>query len=154
VTVSKQAAASGTARKRPWLAALLAILYPGLGHVYLRKWARALVWFVTIIVSSTLLVPPDAIPSSISLDSLIAAGQAIPLPVSLSILAITLLSVVDAYVTAKQINQQSGAMTPTAGAGGDGSVGSCPNCGKDLDEDLDFCPWCSERLVEPDPDEE
>jgi uncharacterized paraquat-inducible protein A len=152
VTVSKQVSASGTTQKRPWLAALLAILYPGLGHVYLRKWGRALLWFATIIVSSTLLIPPDAVPNSITIDGLISAGQSIPLPISLSILTITLLSVVDAYVTAKQINRQSRA--PAAPTTSDEAAGSCPHCGKELDEDLDFCPWCSERLVEPEPDEE
>lgn len=31
--------------KRLWLASALAVIYPGLGHVYLREWLRALLWF-------------------------------------------------------------------------------------------------------------
>ncbi|WP_144906527.1 zinc ribbon domain-containing protein [Halobellus captivus] len=27
-----------------------------------------------------------------------------------------------------------------------GSAEDCPNCGKELDPELDFCPWCTTRL--------
>ena len=44
-------------RKRPWLAAVLTVLIPGLGHLYLRLWGRALLWFVIVIGSVLVLVP-------------------------------------------------------------------------------------------------
>ena len=30
--------------KRPLVAALLSFLQPGLGHLYLREWLRAILW--------------------------------------------------------------------------------------------------------------
>lgn len=33
-----------------------------------------------------------------------------------------------------------------AGASTDEEAPACPNCGKELDADLDFCPWCTTRL--------
>ncbi len=142
-------------RKRPWLAALLAILYPGLGHVYLRKWGRALLWFLVIISSSTFLIPQNAVPETLSMEELIAAGQAVPLPVSLAILTLTFLSMADAYWIARRTGEQAaspdlpdseirdGAKQP------DSDTRSCPNCGKEVDEDIDFCHWCTTKLDEP-----
>jgi predicted amidophosphoribosyltransferase len=45
---------------------------------------------------------------------------------------VTVGSVGDAYVLARQ------------GSSTDGQ--HCPSCGKELDEDLDFCHWCTQRL--------
>ena len=136
-----------TGQKRPWLAALLAILYPGLGHVYLRKWGRALLWFLIIITSSTLLIPQDAVPSTLSFDALLAAGRAVPLPVSVAILMLTFLSMADAYWLARRSGEE-----PVQSAGptsAEGDTQTCPNCGKELDADLDFCHWCTTKLDEP-----
>ncbi len=140
-----------TRRKRPWLAVLLAIIYPGLGHVYLRKWGRALLWFVVIIASTSFLIPDGAIPESVSLDALTTAAEAMPLEVSLALLILSLLSVLDAYWLANRANEM--ARSPVADRDGTGTA-DCPNCGKELDEDLDFCPWCTERLVEPEEDDD
>ncbi len=139
-----------TRRKRPWLAVLLAFVYPGLGHLYLRKWGRALLWFAMIVASTMVLIPDDAAPSGLSVESVIASAEAIPTGVSLLILALSLLSVLDAYWLATRVNE--GARQATDDGGGV-QVEDCPHCGKELDEDLDFCPWCTERLVDPDEDE-
>jgi hypothetical protein len=33
------------------------------------------------------------------------------------------------------------------------AAATCPSCGKDVDPDLDFCHWCTERIAaEPDAD--
>jgi hypothetical protein len=140
-----------TGRKRTWLAVVLAILYPGLGHVYLRKWGRALLWFVMIVTSSVFLIPDDATPTTMSVDALVTAAEAIPTEVSLLILGLSFLSVLDAYWQATQINERA---RPTVDDRGEVQAEDCPNCGKELDEDLEFCPWCSQRLVEPEDDEE
>lgn len=124
-------------RKRPWLAALLAVIYPGLGHLYLREWVRAVLWFGLIISASSLLLPQSAVPSSLTLESVIEATRSIPLRVSLAILSLSILSVLDAYWLAKRAE--------AAAEVGPEAV-TCPNCGKEIDEDLDFCHWCTTRL--------
>jgi uncharacterized paraquat-inducible protein A len=130
---------------------LLAIVYPGLGHVYLREWGRALLWFALIVVSTSFLIPESAVPESLSVDGLVAAAEAMPLEVSLLVLALSFLSVLDAYWLANRANETA---RPTVDEQGAVEVEGCPNCGKDLDEDLDFCPWCTERLVDPDEDDD
>ena len=122
--------------KRPWLAALLAFLYPGLGHVYLREWLRALVWFFLVVTSSTLLIPDGAVPQGLSVEALVTAAEQIPPEAALALVSITFFSMVDAYWVAKRRNAQSAVMEGT----------TCPHCGKDVDPDLDFCHWCTERL--------
>jgi uncharacterized paraquat-inducible protein A len=134
-----------TSGKRPWIAVLLAILYPGLGHLYLREWIRGIMWFGLVVSSVMLLLPADAFPETVSVDAYLSAAAAIPLHVSLAIVALSALSVADAYWLARR------AATPAAVA--DGETRSCPNCGKELDEDLDFCHWCTTRLVEEPPDD-
>jgi hypothetical protein len=130
---------------------LLAIVYPGLGHVYLRKWGRALLWFALIVVSTSFLIPESAVPDSLSVEGLLAAAEAMPPEVSLLVLALSFLSVLDAYWLANRVNE---AARPAVDDTGTIEAEDCPNCGKELDEDLDFCPWCTERLVEPDEDDE
>jgi len=139
--------------KRPWIAALLAVLYPGLGHLYLRLWGRAILWFVFVITSTTLLIPDDAYPSTFSVDAVLNAAQAIPLAVSLTVLALSALNVVDAYLMARRMQGGSTSTTDSVGlgtgigSGGDGDgTQTCPHCGKELDEDLEFCHWCTTEL--------
>jgi len=142
--VSATTNAADGSPKRPWLAALLAFLYPGLGHVYLRKWIRAMLWFGLVVTTSTLLIPESAIPGSLSVDALIEAGQAIPIEATLTILSISFLSVADAYWLAAQSNRQRAIE----------AAETCPNCGKELDEDIDFCHWCTTEIERPAADEE
>ncbi len=118
--------------KRPWLAALLSVLYPGLGHVYLRLWGRALLWFLSIVTATALLVPPEVYPSTLSVSAAMSAAQALPLTISITILAMTLLNVLDAYLMAKRSGEE-----------GAEDEATCPNCGREVDEDLEFCQWCT-----------
>jgi len=129
---------------------VLAVIYPGLGHVYLRKWGRAFLWFALIVASTMILIPAEAAPESMSLDALVASAEAIPAEVSLLILVLSMLSVLDAYWLANRANE----MADPVDEHGSVQAEDCPHCGKELDEDLDFCPWCTERLVEPDEDDE
>lgn len=130
----------GGSNKRPWLAALLAIVYPGLGHLYLREWLRALMWFGLIVSSVWLLFPQ---PEAVSVDAYLAAASAVPLEVSLALLLLSVLSVYDAYRLAREANRT------VAVTGQDGQV-QCPHCGKEVEADLDFCHWCTEPLDRPD----
>ena len=121
--------------KRPWLAVLLAVVYPGLGHIYLREWLRALVWFFLVVTSSTLLIPETAVPETLSVEAFVAAAEAIPPEAGIALVSITAFSMADAYWVAKRRNEVTLVEERT----------TCPNCGEDLDPDLEFCHWCTER---------
>ena len=130
-----------TGRKRPWLAALLSAVYPGLGHVYLREWVRGLLWFGLVIATVSFVIPTAAIPpteSDLTLDAVVAASQALPTAATLALFGIVVCSVADAYRLAALGNRRAEAV----------SGGRCPHCGHDMDAelDLDFCPWCTARL--------
>lgn len=127
----------GTERKRPWLAALLAFIHPGLGHVYLREWLRALLWFGLVLSTASFLVPEGIVPETVTMESLMQMSRALPAEAVLALATITIMSMVDAYWMASQRNQEH----EQAQAGT-----RCPNCGRDVDEDLDFCHWCTTKL--------
>jgi len=129
-----------SARKRPWLAALLAFVYPGLGHVYLRAWIRALLWFGLALLSWSIMVPPDIVPAQFSLSGLVELSNQVPLEALLVLTAVIAVNMVDAYWLAKQGNQQREREDEGL---------SCPNCGRDVDPDLSFCQWCTTELDGP-----
>ncbi|WP_229110143.1 DUF7575 domain-containing protein [Halapricum desulfuricans] len=91
-------------RKRPWLAAVLSLLYPGIGHLYLREWFRALLWLVLVFAASYVFVPAEATPETLSVSTIIEASQAVPTYGMVAMLALTLLSMGDAYVLARRLN--------------------------------------------------
>ncbi len=122
-------------RRRPWLAVLLAIVISGLGHAYLRRWGRALAWYVAITATLVFLVPDAA------LDQLFAQ-EIPPLDDIGPALVVIAASIVDAYVVAIRNNrayerqQRARATEPgTPGADraegglGDGSTGGTDSVG-------------------------
>lgn len=131
------------------MAVVFALFYPGLGHVYLRAWLRAVGWFVLAIAAAALVVPESAIAAyeQGGFDALYAASQNFGTDVFVSLLGIRILTAVDAYLTAIRQSQASAEVAED---------GACPSCGKELDPELDFCPWCTTRLdqfeEEPDPE--
>jgi hypothetical protein len=127
----------GSTRKRPWLAALLAVGYPGLGHLYLREWARALLWFGLTLLTASLLIPQSVVPTTMSAESMRQAFDAMPVEASVGLLVVGLLNVADAYWFAVRNNRQQ-AQAETGRR--------CPNCGKEIDGDIDFCHWCTTEI--------
>lgn len=140
--VSDSTAKPSHARKRPWLAVLLTILVPGLGHLYLRLWLRAILWLVLYITATAFVLPDNATPDSFSIDAFVAASDAVPLQAALLVLGISLFCILDAYMMSNHINQEHRRESGEA-------VSTCPNCGKTVDDDLDFCHWCTTRLEDP-----
>lgn len=134
-------------RKRPWLAAVLSVLIPGLGHLYLRLWARALLWLGLSILATFIVFPDGALPSSVSMDALFGASEALSLEASLLILGVSILCMVDAYLMAQRINYQVSRSERIASGE---ALQRCPNCGKDLDPDIGFCHWCTTELEQVD----
>jgi hypothetical protein len=126
--------------KRPWLAAVLSFVYPGLGHVYLREWLRGLLWFGLAIGIAAITIPTAAVPpagSEFSFEAVLQATSAVPQSATLVIFGVIVLSVIDAYRLAAVGNTRA-----------DTDAGlRCPECGHELDDpDLDFCPWCTAPL--------
>jgi hypothetical protein len=117
------------------------MLSPGLGHIYLREWVRALLWFGLIFTTISILVPVSTEPTGGSIAAMYQASYAAvvetPLRNKLAMVGITALSMADAYWLASQGNKLA-----AAAAEGD----QCPHCGKETDLGLDFCHWCTEPL--------
>ncbi|SNZ12655.1 zinc-ribbon domain-containing protein [Natronoarchaeum philippinense] len=125
-----------SSQKRPWLAALLGVLAVGFGHFYIRRWRRALGWLLATVSVTTLFVDPAALEA-------FATFSAVD-PMALAPTAfVAVLSVVDAYVLA-QAQNAAARMTPDE----NGELTHCPHCGKELDDDLEFCQWCTTPLDE------
>lgn len=137
-----------TGPKRPWLAGLLALVVTGLGHVYLRRWLRGFGWFTATFAAILLLVPPEVVEA-------LNTGAPISNPVdAMAPVVVVVASAVDAYLLARQTRTNArlrAANGQMAGGTGDSEAATCPACGKELDADLDFCPWCSTELGRPGP---
>lgn len=131
---------------------MLGLVYPGLGHVYLRRWLRALGWFLLAAVTAALVVPPSAFEAfdARGLEGLLEASESFGLEVTLSLLAVRALNVADAYVVAVR---DAAAKAAANAVQGDGTIESCPNCGGELDEEIDFCPWCTMRFERESPED-
>jgi len=126
-------------RKRPWLAALLAVLATGLGHLYLRRWRRALGWLTALLGVSYLFVDPAA------MEAVSTVGE-VDLVALAPVLVVGSLSALDAYLLA---HAQNALATVTATPEGD--LEHCPNCRKEVDPDLEFCHWCTAELPDAEP---
>jgi len=129
-------------RRRALIATLVAVLgaslgVAGAGHLYLRRWRRAAAWFSFVVGAALVLLWAFVDPSTLSLSdpSAVAAVDPASLPATVTapLFALLLVSAVDAYRLAL-----AGPQTV------DGP--QCPNCRRELDPDIDFCPWCTIEL--------
>lgn len=121
---------------RAFIAGLLGLIYPGVGHMYLREWLRAFAWFIIAILAAALVTPPELV-EAVEIEGmsvLLDMSEYISLEAYAMLFAIRLLNALDASIIALRPRQEPD-QSP-----------SCPNCGGDLDDDLDFCPWCTFRL--------
>lgn len=129
---------------------MLGFLYPGLGHVYLRRWLRAFAWFLLALATAALVVPPstfDAFQAG-GVSGLMEASESFGLKVTLSLLTVRMLNVADAYFVAVRDTAVQAAQDAAPG-----EAENCPECGGELDEVLDFCPWCTTRFEDAEADE-
>ena len=134
-----------------WIRALaaagLSILLPGAGHALLRDWGRAAIFAGLFITASIIFLPHEqlwAVAESgayADIPGVLEAEMSVLEQFTLSFLA--LFAAIDAGFQALGL---------TRGSDTDGDLPSCPECGKALDEDLEFCHWCTTRL-EPDEEE-
>ncbi|WP_122091286.1 zinc ribbon domain-containing protein [Halalkalicoccus subterraneus] len=137
-------------RNNPLLAALLATAATGLGHLYLRRWLRALGWFSVISVTTVLFV------SDSTLSALSWGTIADPLSV-LPLVLVGVASVIDAYIIARvqQMSQQMidkrEALAEDTESETDTEV-ACPVCREEVDPSLSFCQWCGTKFDDMDDD--
>ncbi|WP_336325867.1 zinc ribbon domain-containing protein [Halovenus sp. HT40] len=130
-------------RKRPWFAVVLTMLVPGLGHLYLRLWGRAILWVALTLLGAVLAVPREQWPESVSLDAAIAPFQSLPLESIVLLSGVLALCIVDVYLMALRRNELiERAERIAAGE----TPQRCPNCGKEIDQDIDFCHWCTTEI--------
>ncbi|WP_410767119.1 zinc ribbon domain-containing protein [Haloferax sp. DFSO60] len=131
---------STLSKLRPWLTALLAallgLLITGLGHLYLRRWRRALLWIVLAFTVAFVFVPTSALEA-------VANGTTMPpLADLMPVLAVSLVSVADAFF----LGWKKVARTQSVAHESDEQHRTCPQCGGEIDPELDFCHWCTTRL--------
>ncbi len=119
--------------RRAIFAALLALVYPGLGHAYLRAWGRAILWFGAVLLTATLLIPTEIYTSVASVQDIPAAWADVPWEATVGVAIVALFNIVDAYWTGKRLSVPDNEVR-------------CPSCGRTVDEDLSFCHWCTTEL--------
>lgn len=155
---------------RPVLAAALALVFPGLGHLSLRRWRRALLWHLTIVGGGVALLALYDIEPVDPLADPAAVSASLPTDVALPIAFIAGLSALDAFLVGRTVvadrnrdaaaaavrrraatpdgDGEAGGPADPVSAGGDGETlaVTCPHCGEETDAELDFCTWCTEPL--------
>lgn len=122
--------------RNPLIAGLLSFLQPGLGHLYLRAWVRALLWF-GLWAATVFLVVPTSSGANI-VDVLVQTVVAVadqPLEVTLALASVTVFSTLDAYWLCSRQNPYRNPDEPR-----------CPHCGNEVDADLEFCHWCTRPI--------
>ena len=120
------------------------MLLPGAGHVILRDWLRALLFAGLYFVTFYLFFPIERLAAAGSFSEMMEISTEVDTLSHVTVLFVTLLAAFDATFRAL-------GFPPDSTQSGDGPT--CPECGKELDEDLEFCHWCTTRL-EPTPETE
>ncbi|MES3162375.1 MAG: zinc ribbon domain-containing protein [Halorubrum sp.] len=162
-------------RLLPPLAAFLAIAFPGLGHLLLRRYGRAIVWHTTIVGGALVLYtlydagPIDPAASVAEITATVPTDVFLPVGLLVSLSALDALLVGKAVVanaeradaTAAAIrnraSEASSGAPPEAVVGQDEDGTSqveCPSCGRETDADIEFCHWCTEPLPWADENDE
>lgn len=134
---------SRQSERRPTVAAMLSFLQPGVGHLYLREWFRAVLWAGLWAGSFGLVTATAGVELGVTdllavAFGLFAVVEGLPTAAVVSLFAVTLFATLDAYWLAAQDDHKA-----------DDSAERCPDCGKDLDPSLEFCHWCTARLEDP-----
>lgn len=138
---------SQRSQRRPALAALLSFVQPGLGHLYLREWLRALAWGGLWV--GTLAIVVDAAGVDLGTLELLAAAaglfatiEVLPSEAVVAMFAVTSFATLDAFWIAARNNRRLDA---------DAVADRCPHCDGELDPTLEFCHWCTTRLDDGEP---
>ncbi|RKD95306.1 DUF7575 domain-containing protein [Halopiger aswanensis] len=134
---------------RALLAGALSILFPGAGHAFLRDWLRAVVFAGLYLSAIAIFLPMDQLAAAETMtDAVTIVSEDMDSMGQFALSFIGLFAAIDATF-------RSLGFPPTASGSGAGSSDgpTCPECGKELDEDLEFCHWCTTRLEPAEPEE-
>lgn len=136
-------------RPRPWLAALLSVVYPGLGHLYLREWLRSVLWIAISLGTVALVLPQDPASGASLGDpgSIVEASNEMTERASTVGKVVVTVVFVSCAFDAYSLGRSAASRHRREAAGE--TVRECPHCGRELDEDLEFCHWCTTRLDAP-----
>ncbi|WP_408957311.1 zinc ribbon domain-containing protein [Natrinema sp. 74] len=129
---------------RALLAAGLSVIMPGAGHVLVRDWLRAAAFAGLFILASALFLPLEQLANTGPITNYEQAiEQATIMAEETDAMAQFLLSFIALFAAVDSTVRALG--YPPRGA--DAAEGlTCPECGKEVDEDLEFCHWCTTRL--------
>ncbi|MFC4246813.1 zinc ribbon domain-containing protein [Natribaculum luteum] len=123
---------------RALAAAVFSVLLPGTGHVLLREWVRALLFAGLYVSALAIFLPVDQLATTETVTEAMTIVDAEMSRLHQFVLSfIVLFAAVDSALRAMGI-------PPGSDDGGDEPA--CPHCGRPLDEDLEFCHWCTTRL--------
>lgn len=134
-------------RLRPYLAGVLGVVATGLGHLYLRRWLRGVGWLVLAFGITMAFVPQETLQAMSAGEAMSARADFYPT------MAVQLAAAFDAFLLAYRENLGSVGVTadvdvPVVGDEDvSGDTVTCPNCGKDVDDDLGFCHWCTTEFA-------
>lgn len=131
-------------RFRPYLAGLLGVLATGFGHLYLRRWLRGFGWIALAFAVTVAFVPETALETMAAGETLTPQSEFYPPMI------VQLTAAFDAFLLAYRSNTGDAASVDApAPAAADATAGTvaCPNCGKEVDADLEFCHWCTTEFA-------
>ncbi len=129
---------------RALAAALLSLLFPGIGHAVIRDWVRALFFAGLFIMALALTFSTDQLSALTSLE-----GATTVLTEDLTRIDQFFLSFLVLFAATDALLRGLG----TVGQPSSHDGPSCPHCGRELDADLEFCHWCTAKLATPEDDE-
>ncbi|GAB3675877.1 DUF7575 domain-containing protein [Halopiger thermotolerans] len=126
---------------RALLAGALSILFPGAGHALLRDWLRAVVFAGLYLSAIAIFLPTEQLAAAETMADAVTIVGNMDSTGQFAVSFIGLFAAIDAAF-------RSLGFPPTGSGTGSGSSdgSTCPECGKELDEDLEFCHWCTTRL--------
>ena len=125
---------------RALVAAGLSVLLPGAGHALVRDWIRALLFAGLYIATAAIFLPTEQLSAAATMtEAMDILTTETALIDQLVLSFIVVFAAVDAAFRALGI-------PPGSNEGGENDAPSCPQCGRELDEELEFCHWCTTRL--------
>ncbi|MBZ6494733.1 zinc ribbon domain-containing protein [Natrinema longum] len=139
-----------------WLRALLAaglsVIMPGAGHVLVRDWLRAALFAGLFLSVSAFFLPIDQLTAAGPITSYDEAfEQATIMAEETDVMAQFFLSFIALFAA---VDSAFRALGYLPGGNTETDESTCPECGKEIDEDLAFCHWCTTRLEPAEPEAE